>query len=222
MRDCLEDLFKSDSLSLGNAYLTKTKPGYYRVDQPPAHVAAGAFILEDTVDDYSTRQVKDALRDFANPNWTKFESLAGVAPALRLAALSHDSTMHYDTQGRTELDLVFGSAVATKRARELLQKRTEPNLKVRMVRMVHGGTAIDDLDLSKWLARNEIVHVSMDHDNDADFDNFLLVPVQGGVLCHLLYRLEVQRERRRQDNLQAGPRPEVRPLPRAQETDVLP
>jgi hypothetical protein len=121
---------------------------------------------------------KDVLIGFVTPNWGKFKALAGVGPALRIAALSARG-MDYDLCGSTVLQHVFGTAVSTPEARKLLKCNVCSDLKVRRV---DGGIDLSALsNLQTYMNHtNELTLFSMVHDHDSPFDAYLLVPLHTG------------------------------------------
>ena len=182
-RRCLEEQFKRDNFSLRNAFMTPCGKGKFTIVQPPALISSQQFKLIDCEPDCE-EYAKSVLRGFALPSWQKFEALTGVALALRLAALTHDTEMEYDfgPEKPQLLEFIFKDCIKNKSASELLKRsvlegRDWSDLKVRQI---NGGSSMCDVDILKYLDPSAIVLVTMDHDQDSTFDNFVLVPMTGG------------------------------------------
>ena len=180
-RRCLEKLFKRSNLSLGNAFMTPGGAGKFTIVQPPALISATNFALIDCEPECK-EYAKSVLRGFARPTWQKFEALTGVALALRLAALTHDTEMEYDFGGKKPhlLEFIFKDCIKNKSASELLKRSVlEPRNGLK-VRRVSGGSNVHKFRIHKYLDPSVIVLVTMDCDQDSTFDNFLLVPMADG------------------------------------------
>jgi hypothetical protein len=140
----LEKLFRHKSVSLGFAFLNPVGVfGRYEVVLPPLEIARGETDFVDGADAVTKNYFNKVLCNFGHPNWAAFEALAGVAPALRIAALTHDKKMQYETGGgRTVLQVVFGTCHCSTSATSLLGRVVMPDLQVRYV---SGGNDVQKL-----------------------------------------------------------------------------
>ncbi|CAJ1381642.1 unnamed protein product [Effrenium voratum] len=176
--EMLKTAFMQDSLSLGAAFVLP-KDRHFLVSLPPLQIAAGQFELPTEIDKGTQRKVRDILTGFCSPTWTQFEELTGIAPALRVAALSQ-SNMGLILGGHTILQHVFGSEASNTKAQELLRKNVREDLAVRWVR---GGTdvaAVNFSQLSCDAGEKELLTIGMAADHNSNFDHFLIVPLDNG------------------------------------------
>ncbi|CAJ1385134.1 unnamed protein product [Effrenium voratum] len=176
--EMLKTAFMQDSLSLGAAFVLP-KDRHFLVSLPPLQIAAGQFELPTEIDKGTQRKVRDILTGFCSPTWTQFEELTGIAPALRVAALSQ-SNMGLILGGHTVLQHVFGSEASNTKAQELLRQNVREDLAVRWVR---GGTdvaAVNFSQLSCDAGEKELLTIGMAADHNSNFDHFLIVPLDNG------------------------------------------
>ena len=143
--EMLKTAFMQNSLSLGAAFVLPTKDRHFLVSLPPLQIAAGQFKLPTEIDKGTQTKVRSILTDFCSPTWTQFEELTGIAPALRVAALSQ-TNMGLILGGHTVLQHVFGSEASNTKAQELLRKNVREDLAVRWVR---GGTDVAEVNFSQ-------------------------------------------------------------------------
>ena len=138
-----EEQFKRNNFSLGNAFMTPCGAGKFTIVQPPALISAADFKLVDCEPDCE-EYVKSVLRGFALPSSQKFEALTGVALALRLAALTHDTEMEYDfgAQEPHLLEFIFKDCIKNKSASELLKRSVLDPQNGLKARRVHGGSSM--------------------------------------------------------------------------------
>ena len=151
-RRCLEEQFKRSNLSLGNAFMTPCGKGKLTIVQPPAQISATNFELIDCKPDCE-EYAKSVLREFAYPTWQKFEALTGVALALRLAALTHDTEMEYDfgAQKPHLLEFIFKDCIKNKSASELLKRSVLERQNGLKVRQINGGNNAHNFRIHKYL-----------------------------------------------------------------------
>ncbi|CAJ1461352.1 unnamed protein product, partial [Effrenium voratum] len=176
--EMLKTAFMQNSLSLGAAFVFP-KDRHFLVSLPPLQIAAGQFELPTEIDKGTQRKVRDILTDFCSPTWTQFEELTGIAPALRVAALSQSNT-GLILGGHTVLQHVFGSGASNTKAQELLRKNVREDLAVRWVR---GGTDVAEVNFSQLscdAGEKELLTISMAADHNSIFDHFLIVPLDNG------------------------------------------
>ncbi|CAJ1429535.1 unnamed protein product [Effrenium voratum] len=176
--EMLKTAFMQNSLSLGAAFVFP-KDRHFLVSLPPLQIAAGQFELPTEIDKGTQRKVRDILTGFCSPTWTQFEELTGIAPALRVAALSQ-SNMGLILGGHTVLQHVFGSEASNTKAQELLRQNVREDLAVRWVR---GGTdvaAVNFSQLSCDAGEKELLTIGMAADHNSNFDHFLIVPLDNG------------------------------------------
>ena len=177
--EMLRNAFMQSSICLGAAFVLPTKDEHFRVSLPALHIAAGQFELPTEMDEYTQTKLRDILNNFCSPTWTQFEELTGIAPALRVAALSQ-SNMGLILGGHTVLQHVFGSEASNTKAQELLRKNVREDLAVRWVR---GGTDVAEVNFSQLscdAGEKELLTISMAADHDSNFDHFLIVPLDNG------------------------------------------
>jgi len=174
-RSTLETLFQK-SVSLGTAFVTPVAElsEMYLISQPPLTVAAGLFELIDVCETYSGDYCKRVLQDFPLPNWSKFGALTGLAPALRLCALSHSVEMKYDFAGKTVLSEVLSHGAQSPSGCKQLKTVIAFELKLRVV---FGGTNFANLNLQEYCTPSELTLVYMTDDHDCWVDNILIIPL---------------------------------------------
>ncbi|CAJ1337368.1 unnamed protein product [Effrenium voratum] len=176
--EMLKTAFMQNSLSLGAAFVLP-KDGHFLVSLPPLQIAAGQFELPTEIDKGTQRKVRYTLTDFCSPTWTQFEELTGIAPALRVAALSQID-MGLILGGHTVLQHVFGSGASNTKAQELLRKNVREDLAVRWVRGGRDVAEVNFSQLSCHAGEKVLLTISMAADHDSNFDHFLIVPLDNG------------------------------------------
>ncbi|CAJ1454342.1 unnamed protein product [Effrenium voratum] len=176
--EMLKTAFMQNSLSLGAAFVLP-KDGHFLVSLPPLQIAAGQFELPTEIDKGTQRKVRYTLTDFCSPTWTQFEELTGIAPALRVAALSQTNT-GLILGGHTVLQHVFGSGASNTKAQELLRKNVREDLAVRWVRGGRDVAEVNFSQLSCHAGEKVLLTISMAADHDSNFDHFLIVPLDNG------------------------------------------
>ncbi|CAJ1456793.1 unnamed protein product, partial [Effrenium voratum] len=195
--EMLKTAFMQNSLSLGAAFVLP-KHRHFLVSLPPLQIAAGQFELPTEIDKGTQRKVRYILTDFCSPTWTQFEELTGIAPALRVAALSQTNT-GLILGGHTVLQHVFGSGASNTKAQELLRKNVREDLAVRWVR---GGTDVAELNFSQLscdAGEEDLLTISMAADHNSIFDHFLIVPLDNGEKLMFCLDAKISVEGRKKD-----------------------
>jgi hypothetical protein len=175
--DVLRAAFESSSASLGAVMVHQHATDRCLVKVSPFQIMTNVDfgVTEDPVThDY----IKSSIRDFILPNWAKFEVLAGVAPALRISALTHVHEMGWDENLSPLQEIFAGAAVCNELAVKILQKPLQLNLKIRRV---NAGTSAKQIDASAAMYADNLLqgHVTLitcSGDHEAPLDCFLIVP----------------------------------------------
>jgi hypothetical protein len=170
--DVIRDAFKSSPSSLGVVMLrSEAENNMYHIILSPFQLRNVGIcdVVDDTID-----IITDTLKQFVDPNWSRFELLAGVGPALRLASLSHNKEMKWTLPSRP-LQLVFQANACSASAQKILNYHLAPNL---AIRHISGGSSVrEGYDFQQYAKPQEITLVTCYDDVSAPIDHFLIVPI---------------------------------------------
>ena len=181
------------TVSIGALQIQEDDGKMCKFAMPPILVSAGCMQFPDVLDPGTCKKFKAAIESFVNPNWQKFEVLTVVAPALRLAALSHTREQLWPELETSPLQMVFSSEHSTAAARKLLSETSLVDNPT--VHWHDGGTNPEDLDFDQirnLVLENNIVVITMTH--ESRLDNYLALPITttSGKVSVLLVAIEAK------------------------------
>ena len=178
-RENVKQVFKdTGAVSIGALQIQEDNGLMCKFTMSPILVSAGCMKFPDVCDPGTRRKFNAAIKGFVNPTWQKFEVLTVVAPALRLAALSHTREQLWPELETSPLQMVFSSNHSTAAAQTLLSETSLVDNPT--VHWYDGGTNHEDMDFDQihnLVLENNIVVITMDRFHTSRFDNYLALPI---------------------------------------------